>query len=305
LSHAIMIYRYLQVNLVCMKTASSKMSYSTAADALKLLQNFVTKTIDKSAFDADPQEYFRVVDELIHYLTTTHSTGLSQLMHRQLIQHILGSEQKQSTLFDQTDDHINNPLLYSPKDFITIHTNIPFQKREQQSSPSVFYSFSNSPFGKLLAGFTGYGLCHLSFITDKKQALNDLMLRFPHASLSETTNNLHRSILEWLQFPFVQPPHITLDLHATPFQLQVWDSLLEIPYGHLSSYTAIATRIGMPGAYRAVGTAIGSNPIAWLIPCHRVVKSDGNLSGYRWGKTRKAILIAWEHAVMGFNKGYT
>ena len=89
---------------------------------------------------------------------------------------------------------------------------------------------------------------------------------------------------------------IKLYLKGTPFQLKVWETLLKVPVGKLTTYGAIAERIGQPSASRAVGTAIGSNPIAFLIPCHRVIQSSGVLGGYRWGTTRKTAIIGWENA---------
>lgn len=87
---------------------------------------------------------------------------------------------------------------------------------------------------------------------------------------------------------------IKLHLNATPFQLKVWEALLKIPLGHLTTYGAIAKEIAAPKASRAVGTAIGSNPVAFLIPCHRVIQATGNIGGYAWGNTRKTAMIGWE-----------
>jgi AraC family transcriptional regulator of adaptative response/methylated-DNA-[protein]-cysteine methyltransferase len=89
---------------------------------------------------------------------------------------------------------------------------------------------------------------------------------------------------------------IKLHLRATTFQMKVWEALLRIPMGRLASYGDVATAIGRPGAGRAVGTAIGANPVAWLIPCHRVIRQSGETGGYMWGPDRKRAIIGWESA---------
>ena len=93
-----------------------------------------------------------------------------------------------------------------------------------------------------------------------------------------------------------QLPEIKLHLNGTAFQLKVWESLLKIPKGGITTYGAIAQNIDTPKASRAVGTAIGNNPVAFLIPCHRVIQASGNIGGYRWGNTRKSAIIGWEAA---------
>jgi AraC family transcriptional regulator of adaptative response/methylated-DNA-[protein]-cysteine methyltransferase len=93
-------------------------------------------------------------------------------------------------------------------------------------------------------------------------------------------------------------PEIKLHLKGTDFQLKVWDALLKIPAGRLSTYGSIGNQIDMPTASRAIGTAIGANPVGYLIPCHRVIQSTGEVGGYHWGPTRKAAMIAWEAAMM-------
>jgi len=89
---------------------------------------------------------------------------------------------------------------------------------------------------------------------------------------------------------------VTLHLHGTPFQLKVWESLLRVPTGRLTTYAGIAQAVGKPGAARAVGSAIGRNPVAVVIPCHRVIRAGGVMGGYRWSLPRKAALIGWESA---------
>ncbi|MFN2430864.1 MAG: methylated-DNA--[protein]-cysteine S-methyltransferase, partial [Cryomorphaceae bacterium] len=132
-------------------------------------------------------------------------------------------------------------------------------------------------------------------------ALGQLRTQFPNAWIDKGGAALHDRALQ--VFSDVRGDHSrkeikTLQLHlkGTPFQLKVWEALLQIPIGRLSSYATVAHNIGSPNASRAVGTAIGKNPIAYLIPCHRVIQSGGLLGGYRWGTTRKTAMIGWEAA---------
>jgi AraC family transcriptional regulator of adaptative response/methylated-DNA-[protein]-cysteine methyltransferase len=118
--------------------------------------------------------------------------------------------------------------------------------------------------------------------------------RFPKARYTEGTDAHQEAALAVFQRDWTNMPTVVLHMKGTEFQLKVWRSLLRIPLGDLTTYRRIATELDMPQAARAVGTAIGSNPIAWLVPCHRVVRTSGELGGYVWGPTRKAAIMAWE-----------
>jgi AraC family transcriptional regulator of adaptative response/methylated-DNA-[protein]-cysteine methyltransferase len=109
-------------------------------------------------------------------------------------------------------------------------------------------------------------------------------------------NEIHQQVLTIFSKDWNDIKKIKLHLKGTPFQLKVWETLLKIPTGNLTSYGEIAKNMETPNASRAVGTAIGANPIAFLIPCHRVIQTTGNFGGYRWGNTRKTAIIGWEAA---------
>jgi AraC family transcriptional regulator of adaptative response/methylated-DNA-[protein]-cysteine methyltransferase len=154
-----------------------------------------------------------------------------------------------------------------------------------------------SPFGSCLLALTERGLCGLSFddAPDCRQGLADLRAAWPAARIVEDAAAT-RPVFEQLFDNPAAPdrPRIDLYVRGSNFQLQVWRALLAIPPGQLDSYGEIARRIGRPGAARAVGCAVGSNPVAWLIPCHRVITSMGSFGHYRWGALRKRAMIGWE-----------
>lgn len=134
----------------------------------------------------------------------------------------------------------------------------------------------------------------MAFENDKETALGNLQHKFPNASFFEKQDALQKNALSIFDKDWTKLNTIKLHLKGTDFQLKVWESLLTIPMGKLSTYGSLAEKIGNPKASRAVGTAIGSNPVAFLIPCHRVIQSTGHLGGYRWGSDRKQMIVGWE-----------
>ncbi len=182
--------------------------------------------------------------------------------------------------------------------FIKIEGMSPAEYKNGGKSLSIKYSFSGSPFGKIITASTEKGICYMAFENDKKTALGNLKLKFPNASFFEGQDDLQQNALSIFDKDWTELNTIKLHLKGTDFQLKVWESLLAIPMGKLSTYGNLAGKIGRSKASRAVGTAIGSNPVAFLIPCHRVIQSSGNLGGYRWGSDRKQMMIGWESSRM-------
>jgi AraC family transcriptional regulator of adaptative response/methylated-DNA-[protein]-cysteine methyltransferase len=180
--------------------------------------------------------------------------------------------------------------------FISIEGMTPAEYKNGGSNLFIQYSFAGSPFGNLIVASTGKGVCHMAFYDDPDTALNDLRLKFPHAALQQKSDAMQQNAVSIFQNDWSKLPEIKLHLKGTDFQLKVWETILKIPMGQLSTYGSIAGEMGKPKASRAVGTAIGSNPVAFLIPCHRVIQSSGNIGGYMWGTTRKAAMIGWEGA---------
>lgn len=181
--------------------------------------------------------------------------------------------------------------------FIRIEGMTPAEYRDGGKDLSINYSYAESPFGDLLVASTAKGVCHMAFEENEAQALENLQTKFPNALIQRKLDVLQQHALFVFQRDWSQLPQIKLHLKGTEFQLKVWETLLKIPSGQLSTYGTIAQKIGKPDASRAVGTAVGSNPVAYLIPCHRVIQQSGNLGGYMWGETRKAAIIGWESAL--------
>lgn len=180
--------------------------------------------------------------------------------------------------------------------FIKIEGMTPGEFKNGGEGLNINYCFAESPFGKLIIASTPKGICHLFFVIDEQQALQHLITRFPNASYRQITDKLQQDALFIFQKDWSKLDEIKLHLSGTPFQLKVWESLLKVPLGSLATYGDIAKNISSPNSARAVGTAIGSNPIAFLIPCHRVIQSTGRFGGYMWGETRKSAIIGWEAA---------
>jgi len=183
--------------------------------------------------------------------------------------------------------------------FVTLEAVTPGEFRENGSGLRISAGFHESPFGEALVATTDRGVVGLTFHDGRRrEALRDLQARWPNATIEErprVTAPAAARIFEALE---VRDPQSVVPLgllvRGTNFQVKVWRALLQIPVGSVATYEDIATAIGSPGAVRAVGTAIGRNPVAFLIPCHRVIRTTGALGGYRWGLPRKRAMLAWE-----------
>jgi AraC family transcriptional regulator of adaptative response/methylated-DNA-[protein]-cysteine methyltransferase len=166
----------------------------------------------------------------------------------------------------------------------------------------IVYSFSNTLFGETLIASTIKGVCYLGFSDNKEQTLNRLKRMFPYATYTNRIDEYHQQILFFFSDDWKNLKPIKLHLKGTEFQLKVWKILLQIPPASLTTYSEIARRMKNPKAARAIGTAVGSNPVAFLIPCHRVIRSDGALGGYHWGLPRKINMINWEKEKFNLHK---
>ncbi len=160
----------------------------------------------------------------------------------------------------------------------------------------ISYAVNDSPFGRLLVGATGQGVCAVSLGDNDQSLVEFLRIEFPDAELEADQTGLKETVGIILDYLSGQQPHLDLpvDIRATAFRLRVYEALKAIPYGKTCSYEAIAQAIGNPKAVRAVGSACANNPVALVIPCHRVVRKDGSLGGYRWGLKRKEKLLEME-----------
>ena len=185
--------------------------------------------------------------------------------------------------------------------FVTAEAVTPGEYKSRGAGVTIRYAIHPTPFGKCLIATTERGICHLSFVQNSEgEAIDQLVADWKQATMIED----HRSTVPLIEPIFdLRYSHrgkpLNVHLRGTNFQLKVWQALLQIPAGEVTTYAGIASRIGNPNATRAVGTAVGHNPIAVLIPCHRVIRKVGEFGNYRYGALRKKALLAREFALSG------
>lgn len=205
-------------------------------------------------------------------------------------------KEEQATLFDTAYETGLSGTSRLHDLFINIEGMTPAEYKNGAKNLDINYSFAESPFGNLIVASTVKGVCFMGFYEDEPTAFAALQAHFPHAEFSRKLDMIQQNALFIFQNDWSKLHEIKLHLKGTDFQLKVWETLLKIPMGQLATYGTIAQKIGNPNASRAVGTALGSNPVAFLIPCHRVIQSTGTFGGYMWGPTRKTAMIGWEGA---------
>jgi AraC family transcriptional regulator of adaptative response/methylated-DNA-[protein]-cysteine methyltransferase len=173
----------------------------------------------------------------------------------------------------------------------------PGEHRERGAGLFIRHAVHESPFGPAFIAVTDRGICQLGFIVEgsDKTELETLKRRWPNARIEESMDAT-RPFIDRIFNGMSDETPIPVHLKGTNFQLQVWNALLRIPSGAVTTYDTIARDIGSPTAHRAVGSAIGRNPVALLIPCHRVIRKSGDVGDYHWGSTRKRAILAWEAA---------
>ena len=206
-----------------------------------------------------------------------------------LIDKVLIKELAKQQSFSETDfvkSHKKRNLTVN--EFIELKSD----RKKSTDRLDISYQYKNSPFGKALIMNSKYGVCGLAFCdqVNEEIALADMMSRWPSAAYNE------EKIFSDLEFKSVleQTTKINLCLTGSPLQVQVWNALLKIPAGKVTNYKTLAKHIGKPKAVRAIATAIGKNPLCWLIPCHRVVRTNGDLGGYHWGLQVKTAMLKFE-----------
>ncbi len=186
--------------------------------------------------------------------------------------------------------------------FVNIEGMTPGEFKLGGKGLSINYCFAETQFGTVLVASTAKGVCRLAFEESQSAGLKRLSQQFPYASFRQLADDYQQQALAIFRRQWEDVKMVKLHLAATEFQLKVWHSLLNIPPAQLTSYANIAKQIDKPKASRAVGTAIANNPIAFIIPCHRVIQSSGCLGGYRWGKARKHAIVAWEAAELALQE---
>lgn len=205
---------------------------------------------------------------------------------------------KQATLFDTAFETGLSGTGRLHDLFMNIEGMTPAEYKNGGQSLAINYSFAESPFGNIMVASTSKGICYMAFADDRDEAFKQLHAHFPNAQYTQMVDALQQNALFIFKKDWSQLSDIKLHLKGTDFQLKVWEALMNIPLGGLSTYSSVAAAIQHPTASRAVGSAVGDNPVAFLIPCHRVIKSTGEFGQYHWGATRKSAIIGWEAAKM-------
>jgi len=180
--------------------------------------------------------------------------------------------------------------------FINIEGMTPGEYKNEGENLAINYSFAETPFGNILVASTSKGICYMAFADNEQEALIALQKNFPNAQYKQMVDLIQQNALYIFTKDWKNLGKIKLHLKGTAFQLKVWETLLKIPMGQLSTYGNIAGQLQNPKASRAVGSAVGDNPVAFLIPCHRVIQSTGAFGQYHWGNNRKTAMIGWEAA---------
>ncbi len=205
-------------------------------------------------------------------------------------------QEQQATLFDAAyASGLSGPSRLHDL-FVNIEGMTPGEYKNGGERLTIKYSFAESPFGTILVASTDKGICYLAFAEEEQEAFLKMQAKFPNATYKQMVDLAQQNALYIFNHDWSQLNQIKLHLKGTEFQLKVWEALLKIPHGQLTTYGKVAKQINLPNASRAVGTAIGDNPVAFLIPCHRIIQATGILGGYHWGNVRKAAIIGWEAA---------
>ena len=270
-----------------------------------------------------PNDYARI-EKAIHYLDerfpaqpdleeVAKSVNLSPFHFQRLFRRWAGISPKRFLQFLMLDyakhalDESGNVLdaayaagLSSPSRlhdlFVSVEAVTPGEFKKRGAGLSIRYGFHPSPFGECLLAVTDRGICAMYFVTSSHEAvLNEVRHRWPGADFVEDA----KATGQYLEQIFPRnrrPGKLPIDLRGTNFQIKVWQALLEIPPGAVVPYEDLAARVGNPKASRAVGSAVGQNPIAFIIPCHRVIRKVGAVGNYHGGVSRKRAMLAWEAA---------
>jgi len=184
--------------------------------------------------------------------------------------------------------------------FVNIEAVTPNEYKTKGQGISIEYGIHKTPFGKCLIAITERGICSIAFIEDEEgDPFTSLQAEWENASIKNNQKKT-KEFAEMI-FDVSAKNNFKLLVRGTKFQVKVWEALLKVPFGNVTNYQTIANTINEPGAVRAVGTAIGNNPIAYVIPCHRVIRQEGLVGQYHWGSARKAAIIGWEKSQLATN----
>jgi AraC family transcriptional regulator of adaptative response/methylated-DNA-[protein]-cysteine methyltransferase len=208
-------------------------------------------------------------------------------------------KEKQLTLFDAAFETGLSGTGRLHDLFMTIEGMTPGEFKNGGEALKINYSFSETVFGNVIIASTKKGICYLAFYDNKNVAFEELQKIFPNAAYEQMTDIHQANALSFFSRNWDEASSVKFHLKGTPFQIKVWEALLKIPMGKLSTYSGVARSIDNLKASRAVGSAVADNPVAFLIPCHRVIRSTGDFGNYHWGSVRKTAMIGWEASGSG------
>jgi AraC family transcriptional regulator of adaptative response/methylated-DNA-[protein]-cysteine methyltransferase len=182
--------------------------------------------------------------------------------------------------------------------FVNLEAVTPQEYKEKGSGIVIEYGFHQTPFGEVIIGVTERGICHLAFVSDgdRMNAVAGLEMAWENATLKQNGRITEKTATIIFNPKEAKDQKLNILVKGTNFQVKVWNALLQIPMGSVSTYQSIAASIGAPKALQAVGSAVGANPVAYLIPCHRVIRKNLIIGEYHWGTERKKAILGWEMA---------
>lgn len=286
-------------------------NFNRISEAIKILQHTFTEqpSLDELArqIHVSPAHFQKLFTawagvspkKFVQYVTVSHA----KLMLRNSSTNKIFLSAKPPTLFDTAIVTGLSGTGRLHDLFINIEGMTPGEYKNGGEGLFIKYSFANSIFGNIIVASTVKGICHVSFLDDEKTAIKNLMQSFPHATYIQSIEEIHLKVIGIFNQKNHAAEKINLHIKGTAFQIKVWEALLKIPEAVLGTYADIAGEIDKAKATRAVGSAIGKNPVAYLIPCHRVIQSTGLFGGYMWGSERKTAMIGWEAVREVMNEG--
>lgn len=213
-------------------------------------------------------------------------------------------KETRATLFDAANEVGLSTASRLHDLFVTIEGMTPGEYKNGGASLTINYSFADTPFGVVIIGSTEKGICHMTFADEGEEgAFERMKSSLPNAAYRRRTDRNQQNALFVFTQDWSKLDEIKLHLSGTDFQMKVWNTLLQVPSGGLTTYSDLALKAGHERAQRAVGTALGNNPVVLLIPCHRVIQSTGIIGDYRYGALRKNAIIGWEAAMQEKQSG--
>lgn len=222
---------------------------------------------------------------------------------KKFLQYISIEHAKKLLLMEKSISEVSYDMGFSGSSrmhdlFITIEGMSPGEFKNEGKELQVFWKNYSSNIGKVIIANTKIGICYIAFVEDSETGFEDLLAKFPNAKFNNEEHEIHLDALAVIQNQIRGKDKIKLHIKGTGFQIKVWEALLKVPFGRVISYSGLSNIIDSPKASRAVGSAVGANPVAILIPCHRVIRSTGIIGEYHWGSARKTAILGKESAIV-------